>query len=311
VTSESTVLNVLSVDVEDYFHVEAFASHIRYEQWDSFTPRVDRNVKRVLELFARHGARGTFFILGWVATKFPRLVQEIVRAGHEVGSHGYKHSRLHVLTPDEFRRDIKDAAAALSDQVQRPIRCYRAPSFSIVRSTMWAFDVLGEEGISFDSSIFPVRHDLYGFPEAERFPSWYLSSNGDRIFEFPPSTIRYRNQNIGIGGGGYLRLMPYGLTHWAVGHINEVERQPAMIYFHPWEIDPGQPQIRSGRRSILRHYTNLSTMEGKIERLLQDFRFSSLSEVCSQNQAYLAAPPSIAIETRRSTRAAVRAAGQP
>ena len=277
--------NVLTVDVEDYFHVEAFASHIRYEQWDSFTPRVEGNVKRVLELFARHGATGTFFVLGWVARKFPRIVREIVNAGHEIGSHGYKHRRLHNMSPEEFRRDTRDATAVLTDQSQRPIRCYRAPSFSIVKSTMWAFEILGEEGILLDSSIFPVRHDLYGVPDAPRFPSWYVSKNNYRIFEFPLSTIRYWDQNIGIGGGGYLRLIPYGFTHWAIRHINQLQ-EPAIVYFHPWEIDPDQPHIRSRRRSVLRQYTNLSTMEGKIERLLQDFRFGSLSEVCTVHCEY-------------------------
>lgn len=302
------MLNVLSVDVEDYFHVEAFAAHIRYEQWDSFTPRVERNIKRILEIFARHDAKATFFTLGWVAHRFPRLVQEIASAGHEVGSHGYRHRRLQILTPDEFRQDIRDATAVLTDQGQRPIQCYRAPSFSVVRSTMWAFDILGEEGISLDSSIFPVRHDLYGFPEAKRFPSWYVSKSGHSVFEFPPSTIRCGSYNIGVAGGGYLRLIPYGVTHWAIRHINEVQQEPAMVYFHPWEIDPDQPQIRAGRRSILRHYTNLSTMEGKIERLLQDFRFGSLSEVCRHHRAYAAVYPA-GIHARQSAAAGAGVAG--
>ena len=254
--------------------------------------------------------KATFFVLGWVAKKFPRLVEEIASAGHEIGSHGYKHKRLHILTPDEFRHDIKDANAILSDQVQRPIRCYRAPSFSIVRNTMWAFDVLGEEGISLDSSIFPVKHDLYGVPEAKRFPWWQVSTDGHLIFEFPPSTIRWWGHNIGIGGGGYLRLLPYGVTYWAIRHINEVQRQPAMVYFHPWEIDPDQPHIRAGRRSILRHYTNLSTMQGKLERLLQDFRFAPLTEVCSRHEAYLAAPAVASGATERPIAVRARAGGR-
>ncbi len=287
------MLNVLTVDVEDYFHGEGFASHIRYDQWDSFTPRVERNVRRTLDLFAKHGAKGTFFVLGWVAYKFPALVREIVSAGHEVGSHGYKHRRLHNMTPDEFRRDTRDSMAVLTDQTRQPIRCYRAPTFSIVRDTIWAFDILGEEGIAFDSSIFPVRHDLYGFPEAERFPSWYVSSQGHRIFEFPLSTIRWSRQNIGVGGGGYLRLSPYQMTYWAFRHINQTQQQPAIVYFHPWEIDPNQPRLRGRRSSVLRQYTNLSAMEGKIDRLLGDFRFGSLSEVCRQHKAYGAEPAAI------------------
>jgi polysaccharide deacetylase family protein (PEP-CTERM system associated) len=304
------MVNVLSVDVEDYFHVEAFASQIRYEQWDSFTPRIEHNVRCILELFAKHGARGTFFVLGWVAKKFPRLVQEIASAGHEIGSHGYKHKRLHILTPAEFRRDIQDANSILSDQVQRHIRCYRAPSFSIVRNTMWAFDVLADEGISLDSSIFPVKHDLYGVPEAKRFPFWQVSIDGRLIFEFPPSTVRWWGRNIGVGGGGYLRLLPYGVTHWALRHINEAQGQPAMVYFHPWEIDPDQPHFRAARRSILRHYTNLSTMQGKIERLLQDFRFASLSDVCNRHEAYLDGHPNAAPETGRTVAASAHAGGR-
>jgi polysaccharide deacetylase family protein (PEP-CTERM system associated) len=165
---------------------------------------------------------------------------------------------------------------------------------------MWAFDILGEEGICFDSSIFPVRHDLYGVPDAERFPSWYVSSRGHRIFEFPPSTIRWSRQNIGVGGGGYLRLPPYQLTYWAFRHINETRQQPAMVYFHPWEIDPDQPRLRGARTSVLRQYTNLSAMEGKIERLLQDFRFGPLSQVCKQHKAYLAEPAGAGTENRVS-----------
>jgi len=300
------MLNVITVDVEDYFHVEAFASQIRYEDWNTFTPRVDRNVKRVLELFATHGVRGTFFVLGWVATRFPRLVQEIAKCGHEIGSHGYRHRRLQNLTPGEFRHDIREAAAALSDLVQEPIRCYRAPSFSIVRNTTWAFDILGEEGILYDSSVFPVRHDLYGFPGAERFPSWQISKLGHRIFEFPPSTIRCWKQNVGVGGGGYLRLYPYGLTRWAIRHINGALQEPAMVYFHPWEIDPDQPVIRGGRRSTFRHYTNLGTMEGKIERLMRDFSFAPFSEVCRQHKVYTAGFSDIGTER---TRAAVAGSG--
>jgi polysaccharide deacetylase family protein (PEP-CTERM system associated) len=307
-TPKTAMLNVLSVDVEDYFHVEAFASRIKYEQWDSFTPRVERNVKQILDLFAKHGVTATFFVLGWVAKKFPRLVQDIARLGHEIGSHGYRHRRLHILTPDEFRRDVRDAGTVLSDQAQQSIRCYRAPSFSIVKSTMWALDILGEEGISLDSSIFPVRHDLYGYPDAERFPSWYVSNEGHRIFEFPPSTIRCWNQNVGVAGGGYLRLMPYGVTRWAIRQINQVQQQPAMVYFHPWEIDANQPRIRAGCKSSFRHYTNLSTMHGKIERLVQEFRFASLSEVCRLHKSYNAAPPDSQPETGRAA-AAVRAAG--
>jgi polysaccharide deacetylase family protein (PEP-CTERM system associated) len=280
--------NVISVDVEDYFHVEAFASQIPYAEWDSFQPRVEKNVFRVLELFAKYRVKGTFFILGWVAERLPRLTREIAAMGHEIGCHGYAHQRLSHLTPKQFRSDLRDTVSRLSDQVQHPIRCYRAPSFSIVQKTFWAFDILADEGIDIDSSVFPVRHDVYGVPDGERFPYWHLTSANNRVFEFPPSTFRLGNNNWGVAGGGYLRLLPYAITHWAIRRLNSIEGQPAMIYFHPWEIDPQQPVIPAGFRSSFRHYTNLSGMEGKIERLLQDFRFTTLSEVSSRHPAYRA-----------------------
>jgi polysaccharide deacetylase family protein (PEP-CTERM system associated) len=280
------MLNVLSVDVEDYFHVEAFTEKISYEHWDSYERRVEHNIARILEMFDIHAVKATFFILGWVAEKFPHLSRQIATANHEIGCHGYAHRRLQKLTPAEFRNDLRRATAILTDQVQRPILCYRAPSFSVVQSTMWALDILGEEGYVFDSSIFPVRHDLYGVPDAERFPHWQVSPLGYRLFEFPPSTFRSAGNNWGIAGGGYLRLLPYRPTHWAIRHINNVEQQPVMVYFHPWEIDPDQPVVEAGIRSTLRHYTNLKAMAGKIERLLQDFQFTTLSNASAQHSAY-------------------------
>jgi polysaccharide deacetylase family protein (PEP-CTERM system associated) len=279
------MLNVISVDVEDYFHVEAFASHIRYQEWDSYAPRVERNVMRILELFEKYDAKGTFFVLGWVAGKFPDIVRRISAAGHEIGCHSYAHRRLVGMTPEQFRKDLKLAVSILEDQAQRPIRCYRAPSFSIVRTTMWAFEVLAEEGFLLDSSVFPVSHDLYGVPDANRLSHWKYTPSG-RIFEFPPSTLRYRNTNWAVAGGGWLRLFPYGVTHWAIHRINTAEKHPAVVYFHPWEIDPGQPRIQAGFRSTLRHHLNLSTMEQKIERLLQDFRFTTFSDACLQQASY-------------------------
>lgn len=274
--------NVLSVDVEDYFHVEAFTSLIDFGQWDSYATRVERNVFRLLELFDKHGATATFFVLGWVAERFPHLAREIAAAGHEIGSHGYAHQRLMKLTPEQFRADIRRSVACLSDQVQRPIQCYRAPSFSIVKKTFWAFDILAEEGFLFDSSIFPIRHDLYGVPDGERFLHWRKASHGLPVLEFPPSTVRVGKNNWGVAGGGYLRLLPYHVTRWALRRINDVEQQPAMVYLHPWEIDPGQPRIRAGIRSNLRHYTNIATMYGKLEQLLKEFTFTTFSAVCSQ-----------------------------
>jgi polysaccharide deacetylase family protein (PEP-CTERM system associated) len=279
------MINVLSVDVEDYFHVQAFAEQIPSASWDSFPPRVERNVHRILEIFDEYRARGTFFVLGWVAGRFPGLVREIVQAGHEIGCHGYAHQQLQRQTPQQFREDVRIARRQLMDEAQKPVVAYRAPSFSIVQDTIWAFDVLAEEGFSLDSSVFPVRHDLYGIPDANRFPYWHRTS-GSSIFEFPPSTIKIGGNNFGVGGGGYLRFAPYRLTKWALRQINKREHQPAMVYFHPWEIDPDQPRIPAGLKSRVRHYTNLSRMEGKLKCLLRDFKFAPLSEVCHELPAF-------------------------
>jgi len=270
------MLNALSVDVEDYFHVEAFAERISPENWLGFEPRVEANVCLILDLLAKHGVQATFFILGWVAELFPLLARQISDAGPEIGCHGQWHQHIRRQTREQFRQDVRNARQRLMDQIQKPVRCYRAPSFSITKSTLWALDILAEEGFSIDSSIFPVRHDLYGIPDAERFPHWR-----NTILEFPPTTIRRAGNNFGVAGGGYLRLLPYAITRWAIREINEVERQPAMVYFHPWELDPEQPRIPAPLRSRLRHYTNLGGMQNKIERLLSDFRFSSISDVCS------------------------------
>ncbi len=271
------MINAFSIDVEDYFHVEAFARQISPDDWKSFTPRVDQNVDRILQILANHEVRATFFVLGWVAELFPQVVRRIADAGHEIGCHGYSHQHIGRQTPEQFRQDVRRARQCLIDLVQKPIHCYRAPSFSITNATLWALDILAEEGLKIDSSIFPVRHDFYGIPDACRFPHWR-----NRIFEFPLTTIRQAKNNFGIAGGGYLRLLPYSFTRWAIREVNEVERQPVMVYFHPWELDPEQPKISAPLRSRFRHYTNLKGMQNKIECLLTEFRFSTVSEVCSQ-----------------------------
>jgi polysaccharide deacetylase family protein (PEP-CTERM system associated) len=279
---QQLMLNVLTIDVEDYFHVEAFATRVSKASWGTFASRVEQNSYRALELFGRHQARATFFVLGWVAERFPNLVRQIASAGHEVGCHGLAHEAILRQTPAEFREDVRAARQCLMDQVQMPVISYRAPSFSIVNRTLWALDILAEEGFQFDSSIFPVRHDFYGIPDAPRHPYRHTTAQGRILFEFPPSTVRFAGMNWGIGGGGWLRFVPYGFTRWAIRRLNSRERQPAMVYFHPWELDPEQPRIKSGVKSRLRHYTNLSGMERKIERLLEDFEFSPISDVCTR-----------------------------
>jgi polysaccharide deacetylase family protein (PEP-CTERM system associated) len=272
------MINAFSIDVEDYFHVEAFASRVSPKDWSRYASRVETNVELILQILTRHETKGTFFVLGWVAERFPCLVRRIADCGHEIGCHGYGHQHIMRQTPEQFREDIHRARECLAEQAQQPIRCYRAPSFSVTKSTLWALDVLGEEGFRIDSSIFPVRHDLYGMPESDRFPHWRKG-----ILEFPPTTIRMANNNFGVAGGGYLRLLPYCFTRWAIRKINEVEKQPGMVYFHPWELDPAQPRISASLKSRLRHYTNLSGMQNKIERLLQDFRFSTITTVLASN----------------------------
>ena len=267
--------NALTVDVEDYFHVEAFASSISSEDWPGHELRVEKNVERILELFSRRQVKATFFILGWVAEKTPGLAGRIAAAGHEIGCHGYAHRHIRRQSPDEFREDVRRARGILAEQTGQKIQCYRAPSFSITNNTIWALDILAEEGFTIDSSIFPARHDLYGIADAPRFPH---KRNG--LIEFPPSTIRMSKVSIGVAGGGYLRLFPYFITRRAIRHINETEGQPVMVYFHPWEIDPGQPRIAAPLKSRLRHYTNLGKMAGKLERLLGDFNFSTITNVC-------------------------------
>ena len=264
------------MDVEDYFHVEAFASSISPEDWPGYESRVENNVERILELFSRRQVRATFFILGLVAEKTPGLAGRIADAGHEIGCHGYAHRHIRRQSPDEFREDVRRARRILTDQTGQTVQCYRAPSFSITNKTLWALDILAEEGFKIDSSIFPAQHDLYGIADAPRF---LHKRNG--LVEFPPATIRKAKINVGVAGGGYLRLFPYLITRWAIRHINEAEHQPAMVYFHPWEIDPGQPRIAAPLKSRLRHYTNLGKMFGKIERLLQDFRFSTVTDACA------------------------------
>jgi polysaccharide deacetylase family protein (PEP-CTERM system associated) len=282
---QQPMLNALSVDVEDYFHVEAFAGTVAQESWDRYSPRVDQNVDRILEIFARYSTKATFFMLGWVAQKFPGMVRKISDAGHEIGCHGYSHQHLLRQTPHQFQLDIRTARQRLMDEIQMPIQSYRAPSFSIVHQTLWALDLLAEEGFRIDSSIFPIKHDLYGLPGSPRFPHWEKS-----IFEFPPSTIKYAKICMGVGGGGYLRHFPYRVTRWAISRINADELQPAMVYFHPWELDPDQPRIPAPLLSKLRHYSNLESMKEKVISLLKDFQFSTVSEVCRQLQVYSEGP---------------------
>ncbi len=273
------MVNALTVDVEDYFHVQAFADVILPNQWSQYPLRVENNTRRLLEMFGRRGIRATFFVLGWVAEHCPALVREIALAGHEIGCHGYNHQMIGRADKKVFREDVARAKALLEDLSGVSVRCYRAPSYSVTSRTLWALDVLQDAGFEYDSSIFPVVHDQYGIPDAPRFPHYRSLGDGRRILEFPPSTLAIYGANLPISGGGYFRLLPYGLTAWALHRINEKEAQPAMFYLHPWEIDPAQPRIAASWRSRFRHYQNLHSTEEKLARLLEEFSWAPLTEV--------------------------------
>jgi polysaccharide deacetylase family protein (PEP-CTERM system associated) len=235
------------------------------------------NTNRVLDIFAGHGVHGTFFVLGWVARRYPELIRRIVADGHELASHGYDHTRVVYMDAARFRDDVTRTKAILEDTGGVPVRGYRAPSYSINARNLWALDVLQETGHVYSSSIYPIRHDLYGMPEAPRFA---FRVRPGAILEIPVTTVRVNGRNLPAGGGGYFRLMPYGLYRWGLRRVNRRDAQPGMFYFHPWEVDPGQPRVEGAPlRSRLRHYTNLGTMEARLRRLLGDFRWGRMDEV--------------------------------
>lgn len=278
------MINALSVDVEDYFQVSAFSDVVPYASWDRFPCRAQDNTLRLLDLFDRHGVKATFFVLGWLAERYPTLVQEIHLRGHEVGSHGYAHRTLDRSSPAEFREEIRSAKAFLEDLIHFPVIGYRAPSFSLTRETMWALEILSEEGFQYDSSVFPIRHDRYGIPNAVRFPHSF-ACDGRTLYEFPMSTLTLLRTNIPIAGGGYLRAFPYWFTRWGIRRVNALEGQPVMVYIHPWEIDPAQPRINGRILSRLRHYLNLRYTAHRMETLLEDFRFGTIRSILNLTPA--------------------------
>jgi polysaccharide deacetylase family protein (PEP-CTERM system associated) len=274
------VVNALSVDVEDYFHVAAFDDIVPRRDWDGFEPRVEQNCRWLLEFLQERDLRATFFVLGWVGERRPELVREIHRAGHEVASHGYDHRRVTTQTPQEFRADVARAKKILEDAIGVEVIGYRAPTYSIVRETLWALDVILEEGYRYDSSIFPIHHDLYGIPDSRRFP-WVVREQGDaRLWEFPISTGRMFGLNFPFIGGGYTRILPWWFVRWSMRRLNAGECQPAMVYIHPWEIDPGQPRLEAARMlSRVRHYHNLGQTRERLRRLVDEFRFDTVRGV--------------------------------
>jgi polysaccharide deacetylase family protein (PEP-CTERM system associated) len=278
-------LNAMTVDVEDYFQVQAFADCVRREDWDSIAPRVEANVDRILAQFAGADVSATFFTLGWIAERHPALIRRIVAAGHELASHGWDHTRADSQQPEAFRADVRRTRLTLEDIGGVAVRGYRAATFSIGARNQWAFDVLGSEGYAYSSSINPIRHDLYGMPDA---PRTAFRPNDGALWEIPMTTLAAFGRNWPCSGGGYFRLLPYGLFRHALSRVNRREGLPGIFYFHPWEVDPGQPRIaNAGWKSRLRHYTNLDRMSGKLDRLLRDFAWDRMDRVF----AGLLAPP--------------------
>jgi len=271
-------VNALTVDVEDYYQVESFVNSVRREDWGLWESRVERNTHRLLDLFASHKAQGTFFVLGWIAERHPQLARAIVAAGHEIACHSYDHQFILSQRREEFRTDVRRAKLLLEDITGEAVEGYRAPTYSIMKETLWALDILIEEGFRYDSSIFPIRHDRYGVPGAKRFPYVIYCKSGELI-EFPPSTVRIAGQNLPMAGGGYFRLLPYPVFRWGVRRINWREGQPAIFMVHAWEVDPDQPVLPGTRLNVWRHRNNLNLTESRLERLLQDFRFASVREV--------------------------------
>ena len=280
--ARSPITDALSVDVEDYFHVEAFADHVRPENWPTFASRVHANCERILELFAKYNWRATFFVLGWVAERDPALVRKIAEAGHELACHSYAHRRVFSLQPEEFREDLRRARGFIEDAAGVRGRGYRAPTFSILRRSVWALEILAEEDFLYDSSIYPIRHDLYGYPEFPRFLQRIALSSGREIFEVPMSTIRVAGLNWPLGGGGYLRLLPMAYTSWAINRVHQQDRQPFVLYLHPWELDPSQPRLNGKWKSKLRHYTGLAGMQGRLESLLGRGRFEPMQNLVTR-----------------------------
>ena len=275
-SGKRAVVNAMTIDVEDYFQVSAFAPYIDRARWDTIPCRVEANVDRILALLDEAGARATFFTLGWVAERYPALVRRISDAGHELASHGYGHLRATEQGKVEFLADIKLAKAILEDVSSRQVSGYRAPSFSVGRSNPWAFDCIANAGYRYSSSIYPIHHDHYGVPDAPRFAHEVLPG----LLEVPVATMRLLARNWPAGGGGYFRLLPYSCSRWFLNRVNAVDGQPATFYLHPWEFDPEQPRVaEASARARFRHYLNLERTADRMRRLLADFRWDRVDRV--------------------------------
>lgn len=275
--------NAMTVDVEDYFQVSAFEPYIAKEQWDTLPCRVERNTRKILDLFKEKNIKATFFTLGWVAERYPDLIKRMVKDGHELACHGYEHIRVTEQTPGQFREDVSKTKKLLEDLSGEQVNGYRAASYSICAKNLWALNILQEEGFKYSSSIYPVKHDIYGMPDAPRFI--YEPIENQKFKEIPITTVRFGNKNFPCGGGGFFRFYPYALSKWAFNRINIEESESAIFYFHPWEIDPEQPRVHGlNLKTRTRHYLNLNRMENRITRLLTDFNWDTMANVFQINK---------------------------
>jgi polysaccharide deacetylase family protein (PEP-CTERM system associated) len=274
----SMVVNMLTIDVEEYFHATVFERVIPRSEWDELESRVCASTDRLLVILDRAGVRATFFVLGWVAERYPTLVRRIAAAGHEIASHGYGHGLIYHDSPEAFRADLRRSKRAIEAAAGVQVFGYRAPSYSITAQSLWALDVLIEEGYQYDASIFPIHHDRYGIASSPRHAYRIWRRHGS-LWELPGSTVRLGGLNLPVAGGGYFRLLPYAWTKWGIDRVNRTEGQPVVFYLHPWEIDPHQPRVPLPKLTSLRHYGNLNRTESRLERLLADFQFDAISSV--------------------------------
>ena len=276
------MINALTIDVEDYYMVSNFADVVIFDEWGALESRIEKNTIKVLDLLDENGVKATFFILGWIAEHHPGIVREIYSRGHEIASHGYNHRLVYMLSEEEFRDDTRRSKRLLEDIIGDEVKGYRAASYSITKDSLWAIDILIEEGFTYDSSIFPVRHDRYGYPGFSRFSKTMKKSDGaGELLEIPPSTIKIFGMSIPVAGGGYLRLLPVNVLEWCIDSLNRKEGERAVIYVHPWEFDPDQPRLKGSMVSMFRHYHNIKKMQEKFTRLLKRFRFAPLRDLYS------------------------------
>jgi polysaccharide deacetylase family protein (PEP-CTERM system associated) len=287
------IRNAMTIDVEDYFQVSAFARHISRDSWPTLSCRVEANIDRILTLLNEKHIKATFFTLGWIAERYPDMVRRIAHAGHEIASHGYGHLRASDQSAEEFKDDITRSKALLEDISGQEVKGYRAPSFSIGTQNLWALDVLFEAGYRYSSSIYPIQHDHYGMPDAPRFAFYPNGENG--LLELPLTTVRLMNRNLPAGGGGYFRFFPYAMSRWLMQRVNSHDQQSAIFYFHPWEIDPGQPRQKNvGLKTRFRHYVNLDRMESRLKALTHDFAWDRMDKIFlsdSPNKSVVPAQP--------------------